>query len=77
MIAVGMGESRLDPNIPPNPNSNGTTDTGIFRINSVHGYSQEYLNNVDNNIAVAKRLFEKGGITQWVAYTNGSYKKYL
>lgn len=83
MIAVGMGESGLNPVTPPNGNSNGTTDTGIFRINSVHGYTQEYLADVDNNIKAAKKVFEEKkkqdgiGYTAWVAYNNGSYKKFL
>lgn len=83
MVAVAMGESGLNPSTPPNGNTNGTTDTGIFRINSVHGYTQEHLENIDNNIAAAKKIFEERkekdgiGFTAWVAYTNGSYKKFL
>ena len=77
MYAIGMGESGLNPNTPPNPNPNGTTDTGIFRINSCHGYSQAYLEDVDNNIKVAKEIYAKQGYNGWVAYRNGSYQKFL
>ena len=77
MIAIAKAESGLDPNTPPNGNNNGSTDTGIFRINSIHGYSQEYLTDVDNNIAVAREIFDTQGITAWVAYNNGTYKRHL
>lgn len=77
MVAIAKAESGLDPNEPPNTNNNGSTDTGIFRINSIHGYSQEYLDDVDNNIKVAKIIYDTQGITAWVAYNNNKYLEFL
>ena len=48
-----------------NPNRNGSWDAGIFQINSVHGYSQEYLFNPENNIKAAKKIFNSRGWTSW------------
>ena len=48
-----------------NQNRNGSWDAGIFQINSVHGYSQEYLFNPENNIKVAKKIFDGRGWTSW------------
>lgn len=49
-------------------NSNGTIDTGYFQINSVHGYSVNYLMDWKNNVDVAKEVFDDGGWNQWVCY---------
>ncbi len=54
----------LDPSLV-HKNSNGTVDVGLFQINSIHGYSEEYLKNIDNNIRVAYRIFKMGGWSQW------------
>lgn len=48
-----------------NQNRNGSWDAGIFQINSVHGYSQEYLFNPENNIKAAKKIFDGRGWTSW------------
>lgn len=48
-----------------NHNRNGSWDAGIFQINSVHGYSQEYLFNPENNIKAAKKIFNGRGWTSW------------
>ncbi len=48
-----------------NQNRNGSWDAGIFQINSVHGYSQEYLFNPENNIKAAKKIFNGRGWTSW------------
>lgn len=48
-----------------NQNRNGSWDAGIFQINSIHGYSQEYLFNPENNIKAAKKIFDGRGWTSW------------
>lgn len=48
-----------------NHNRNGSWDAGIFQINSVHGYSQEYLFNPENNIRAAKKIFDGRGWSSW------------
>lgn len=77
MLAIAKAESRLDNSIPPNQNRDKSWDTGIFRINSVHGYSQEYLSDIHNNIKVARKIYDTQGKNAWVTFWNGDYKKYL
>lgn len=61
-----------------NQNRNGSWDAGIFQINSVHGYSQEYLFNPENNIKAAKKIFNGRGWTSWsCAHTLGITPFYL
>ena len=67
MVQIAKAESRLNPKAY-NENRNGTIDVGIFQINSTWGYSKEYLENVDNNIAVAKKVLDKQGKTAWAVY---------
>lgn len=49
-------------------NKNGSVDTGIFQINSVHKYSQKDLFDVDFNIRVARKLYDRQGWAPWVCY---------
>lgn len=77
MIAIAKAESGMDPKKQPNGNKDGSIDTGIFRINSCHGYDVIYLSDVDNNIKVAKEIYKKQGLDAWVAYKNNSFKKFL
>lgn len=76
MLAIAKAESHLNREAI-NVNNNKTIDVGIFQINSVHNYSLEFLLDVDNNIQVAKEIFEKQGFEGWASYNNDSFKKYL
>lgn len=48
-----------------NHNRNGSLDVGIFQINSIHGYSQTYLENYRNNIDVAYKIYQRDGWSAW------------
>ena len=48
-----------------NYNRNGSTDHGLFQINSIHGYSQFYLEDIDNNIKVAYKIYQDRGWEAW------------
>ena len=76
MIAIAKAESGLNP-YATNKNRNGSTDTGLFQINSIHGHDQLELTKVDKNIEVARKVYEKQGLGAWVAYTNKSFEKFL
>lgn len=61
-------------------NKNGTIDVGLFQINSVHlkkGYTLSDLADCRKNVDIAFELFKAQGWTPWVAYNNGSYKKFM
>lgn len=69
--AIAMAESGGNPNAVNSSNSNGSTDRGLWQINSIHG-SQSTLDPVAN--ARAAVAISKGG-TDWrpwcVAWSNG------
>lgn|SRR3990167_7850406 len=59
---------------------NGTKSYGIFQINSVHlkkGYTVSQLKDCDQNILIAKSIYDKSGWSLWSSYKNQAYKKYL
>ena len=62
-----------------NKNKNGSTDTGLFQINTVHfaKYSQRQLMDCETNLNAAWEIYLDSGFNPWVAYLNGSYKKFL
>ena len=74
MIAVAKAESGLNPTAT-HTNRNGSTDTGLFQVNSIHGYEQ--LTDVDKNIEAARKIFEKQGLSAWAVIKSGVYLKYL
>lgn len=77
MKAIAMAESSMNPNAINWTNSNGTIDVGLMMINSCHGYDKDYLLDVDNNLKVARKIYDKSGLTAWSAYNNNKYLKYM
>jgi hypothetical protein len=59
-------------------NPNGSTDYGLWQINSVHDYTPAYLENAENNAAAMDEISD-GGKTYhpWATYNSGAYKRYL
>lgn len=76
MIAVAKAESGLNP-LTTNRNTNGSRDIGLFQINSVHGYSDLEMFDVDKNLVAARAIYDKQGITAWAAVNNVSYLKHI
>lgn len=76
MIAIANAESGLNPKAV-NVNRNGSTDIGLFQINSVHGYDELSLFDVKKNIEAAREIYKHQGLRAWAAFSNGSYKKFI
>lgn len=69
-LKIAKCESSLKPSAINNRNKNGTTDGGIFQINSVHDKRLNELGldkfNADDNIKFARLLWEEQGWHPWV-----------
>jgi len=65
-VEIANCESTLNPNAVNHKNRNGSVDVGLMMINSIHGYSKEYLLDVDNNLKVARKLYDRQGWKPWV-----------
>lgn len=62
-----------------NHNKNGSTDYGLWQINSIHGYDPQRLvsdPNYNADAAVAIWKSAGGKWTPWSTYTSGAYKKF-
>lgn len=76
MIAVAKAESGMNPKAM-HTNNNGSIDIGLFQVNSIHGYDQLELTKVEKNIEVARKVYDKQGLSAWSVINNGAYKKFL
>lgn len=84
ICAVIQGESGFDPQ-KENHNPDGTTDYGISQLNSFWyiGPKQEVKtpeqakNDPETCVRVMVKAFKAGRISDWIAYRNGSYLKYM
>ena len=84
-VAVGMGESSCRPdaylsNGPTKGCPNGSTDRGLWQINSCWhpSVSKSCAYDAQCNANAAYRISSGGANWKpWVAYTNGSYRNYL
>lgn len=86
ICAVIQGESGFDNNATCK-NTNGTTDWGICQINDNRRYwigpglyfksVQEVLQNPDKAVRFMIKLYRQGLLHYWIAYKNGSYKRYM
>ncbi len=80
VVAVIWAESGMDYEAI-NVNKNGTTDWGLCQFNDYFSKGQitpqEALYNPQKAVTLMAREVKAGHIYRWVAYLNGSYKKFL
>lgn len=69
-----MCESGLKPSAYNPSNKDGTTDGGIFQVNSVHDKRLNELGldkwDPEDNVKYARMLYEESGWLPWVCYTH-------
>ncbi len=79
-LAIAQAESGNNPNAT-NHNTNGTTDYGLFQINSIHTsiLNSGQWNNPQDNVDMAYQVWKAAGgsWTPWTTYTSGTYRRYL
>lgn len=74
MVAIAKSESgkSLNQNAV-NINRNGSKDCGLMQINSIHGYDCEWLKIPENNMIVARKIYDTQGLSAWVSYNSKNY----
>jgi hypothetical protein len=77
MAAIAMAESGGKYRAL-NRNTNGSTDKGLWQINSIHGLEGKGYNLYDpeDNAKAASVVYDKQGYKAWAVYNSGAYKKY-
>lgn len=80
LTAVSGAESSYNPSAVGPKNRNGTTDYGLFQINSAHGD----LNpaslpgaDLDTQAQAAAAVYKKEGLGAWSTYNDGRYKTFM
>lgn len=77
MAAIALAESSGQTNATTQ-DANGTTDYGLWQINSSHGYDAARLVSDPLYNAQAAVAIEKSqGLGAWTTYNTGAYKKFL
>jgi hypothetical protein len=74
MAAIAMAESGGKYNVT-NTNNNGSVDTGLWQINSVHKLGN--LKDPVGNAKAANIVYTKQGYTAWTVYKTGAYKEFM
>ena len=79
-VAVAMAESGGNPRAVNRANSNGSSDHGLFQINSIHGSllkTGDPYNPVDN-ARMALKVYKDAGNSwrPWSVFKSGSYRKF-
>lgn len=73
-LAVAKCESGLKPTAHNPNNKDGTTDGGLWQINSIHDDTLEELGldkyDPEDATQYARMLYEKNGWRDWVCYTH-------
>lgn len=75
MTAIALAESGGDTDAT-NTNKNGSVDTGLWQINSIHGISGN-LKDARTNARAAKAVYDKQGFGAWVVFNKGTYRNKL
>lgn len=76
-VAVFKCESELKPDAYNGSNTNGSNDTGIAQINSVHDTTGYDLYDVQDNLKFAKKLYDSDGWLPWVCFNKNLWQKHL
>ena len=76
-LKVATAESGLNPRAVNNKNKNGTSDYGLFQINSIHKPTAQEKVDPYANARRAYRIWKDAGgkWTPWSAYNNGAWRK--
>lgn len=69
-LSIAKCESSFNPKAVNNSNTNGTTDGGLWQINSIHDTRLKELGldkfDVDDSLVFARILYEERGFRPWV-----------
>lgn len=79
-MAIAKAESGWNPRAFNGSNRNGSTDAGLFQINSVHRGNSWYPTDVNDPLQSAKAayaIYKMQGLKAWTVYNSGAYRQFL
>lgn len=75
-VAVALAESGGN-SLAVHRNANGSTDYGLWQVNSVHGFDTDQLLEAVGNGFAAHHVWEAQGWNAWTTYKTGAYLLYM
>jgi hypothetical protein len=76
-VAIALAESGGRTDAVNDRNTNGSTDYGLWQINSVHGYDPKTLLTATGNASAAFAVYKKQGWQAWSVYNHRTYLVYM
>lgn len=79
MVGIAFAESRWDPTAVNRRNADGSSDYGLWQINSSHKGEFDMANWADPvaNATMAYKVYKMQGLKAWSTYNSGAYKAYV
>jgi hypothetical protein len=75
-VAVALAESGGKSDAT-HTNSNGSTDYGLWQVNSIHGFPAAELLTPTGNAKAAYSVWQKQGWKAWTTYKSGAYLPFM
>lgn len=81
-VAIARAESSWNPNAYNGSNRNGSSDSGLWQINTIHRNAPYYPTNLNDPLQSTKAAYAiwknaGGKWTPWSVYNSGAYRQYL
>lgn len=76
-VAVSLAENRDSNPTATHKNTDGTTDYGLWQINSIHNYPVDQLLTGTGNARAAHEIFVRDGWSPWVTYKTREYLLFM
>jgi hypothetical protein len=76
-VAVSLAENRDSDPKATHKNLDGSTDYGLWQVNSVHGYPVDQLLTTTGNARAAFEVWQKQGWNAWTTYKTGAYLLFM
>ena len=78
MLAIAKAESNLNPEAyNPEGHRGCRGSIGLLQVACLHTDNPDKLFDIDYNLAKAREIYDRDGLTPWGAYTNGSYLAHM
>jgi lysozyme-like protein len=77
MFAIAGAESGYRVRAKNVDKKHGQEDYGIFQINEIHDPDPGLVYDIEYNVIMARKIFDRQGFSAWVAYDRGKHEAFL
>jgi hypothetical protein len=76
-VAVSLAENQDSDPTATHKNTDGSTDYGLWQVNSIHGYPVDQLLTSTGNARAAFEVWKSSGWEAWSTFKSGAYLLFL